>query len=117
MPTAVTATDVTNVATELASETDARINIFIDIAREYLCEEKWGTKAKTAIILYTAHLLTLANRGTTGAAGAVTSEKVGELQRSYGSGVDGQTDELAQTPYGMMLMQLRRGILFTPIVV
>jgi hypothetical protein len=117
MPTAVTATDVTNVATELASETSTRIDLFIEISREYLCEDKWGTKAKTAIILYTAHLITLANRGATGAVGAVTSEKVGELSRNFGSAVGGQTDELAQTPYGMMLMQLRRGILFTPIVV
>lgn len=117
MPTAVSATDVTNVATELASETPTRIELFIEIAREYLCEEKWGTKAKTAIILYTAHLMSLANRGATGAAGAVTSEKVGELSRNYGSAVGGEDDELAQTSYGMMLMQLRRGILFTPIVV
>lgn len=117
MPTAVTAAEVTDVATELATETSTRIELFIGIAREYLCEEKWGTKAKTAIILYTAHLLTLANRGATGAAGAVTSEKVGELSRNYGSAVGAENDELAQTPYGMMLMQMRRGILFTPIVV
>jgi hypothetical protein len=117
MPTAVTASDVTNVATELASETSTRIDLFIGIAREYLCEEKWGTKAKTAIILYTAHLLTLANRGASGAVGGVTSEKVGELSRNYGSALGAEKDELAQTPYGMMLMQMRRGILITPIVV
>lgn len=117
MPTAVSATDVTDVATELATETETRINLFIGFAREYICEEKWGTKAKTAITLYAAHLLTLANRGATGAVGAVTSEKVGELSRNFGSAVGGENDELAQTPYGMMIMQLRRGILFTPIVV
>lgn len=117
MPTAVTASDVTDVATELATETTTRIDLFIGIAREYICEEKWGTKSKNAIILYTAHLLTLANRGQTGANGAVTSEKVGELQRNYGSATSGDDNELAQTPYGMMVKQLRRGLIFTPIVV
>lgn len=117
MPVIVTPTDVTNVATEFATEDPARIELFIDIARQYVCETAWGDKAKTAIILYTAHLLTLAKYAANGAAGPITSEKVGELSRNYGSSADSEAGELAQTPWGKIILSLRKTIIITPMVV
>ena len=119
MPVIITATDVTNVAPEFTSQAQARIDSFIDIARGFICEEKWGEKAKNAIIFYTAHLLSLASRGASGASGPVTAERVGELSRSYGQ-ISGGSDsemELSQTPYGLIFISMRKGLLITPLVI
>ena len=117
---AITETDITNVAPEFAGIAEERLQFFIELAESYICESRFGTKAKHAVILYIAHLLTMSARGASGNVGAVTSEKVGELSRNYGqigSGISDEAGELAQTPYGMMFHTLRKGILKTPIIV
>lgn len=117
MPIVVTASDVTNVASEFSSENPTRIEAFIEQARLFVCETAWGDRAKTAIIYYTAHLLKLEKIEASGAAGPVTAERVGDLSRSYGQSAGGEASELAQTGYGRIILQLRKGLLITPMVV
>ncbi len=112
MPIAIEQSDISNVAPELASQTQERVDLFIEYARLFVNEEKWGSKAKFGIILYTCHLLTLS---TQDGRNALTSEKVGELQTNYAA--PQADDELSQSPYGVMYKNLRRTLPFTPLVV
>lgn len=115
MSVSITKTDVTNVAPELASETTERINFFIDFARTFVCESKWGTKAKLATTVMAAHLATLSNRN--GNSGAITSEKVGDYSQNYGPGATGSDSELSQTAYGTQFLMLRKTLVTTPLIV
>lgn len=117
MPIAVTAAEVTNVAKEFAQEDPARIDMFIEFARLFICESVWGSKAKFAIIYYAAHLLKMSQIAESGGAGPITSESVGELSRSYGTDASSESGDLSQTTYGQMIRGLRKTILFTPMVV
>lgn len=117
MPIAIAATDVTNVAQEFSTETQSRIESFIEYARLFVCEERWGSRAKLAIIYYTAHLLKMSKLGEAGATGPVTAERVGELSRSYGQSSSSENGDLDSTSYGKMIVGMRRQILITPIVV
>jgi hypothetical protein len=112
MPITVEQSDISNVAPELASQTQERVDLFIEYARLFVNEEKWGSKAKFGIVLYACHLLTLSS--SDGRSG-ITSEKVGELQVNYAAPQG--DDELNQTPYGMMYRNLRKTLPFTPLVV
>lgn len=125
MEVIVTPTDVTNVAPEFASVESATIEMFIDMARGLICASKFGSKAKQAIIFLTAHLMKEIGYGDGGstsssASGPVTSEKVGDLQRSYGqvSLSNGSvTDSLfATTKYGRLYVILRKQLVITPMV-
>lgn len=115
MSITITSSDVTNVAPEFASESSERVGIFIEYARLFVSESKYGDRAKFAIILYTAHLLTLSNRE--GSGGAITAEKVGDLQRSYSTTPKAEDYDLSQTSYGGMVLQLRKTLLVTPFMV
>lgn len=112
MPIDIQQSDISNVAPELASQSQARVDLFIEYARLFVNEEKWGSKAKFGIVLYACHLLTLS---TTDGRNQVTSEKVGELQVNYAAPQG--DDELNQTPYGLMYKNLRKTLPFTPLVV
>lgn len=96
----------------------------IELARQFVCEEKWSLKALQAIAIMTAHLLTEMGYGdgSTGSAtsGPVTMEKVGDLQRSYAalSSNNFSVSEqlLATTKYGRLFLALRKTIPVTPLV-
>lgn len=109
---AISADTVIKVAPELSSEETSRINYFITEAGRYINSVTWGAKADFAHALYTAHLMTIS--GLSGSAG-VTSERVGDLSRSYA--VNASDDSLASTSYGKQFMSLRKSLVITPIVV
>lgn len=100
---------------------DAELQVYIDVAgclidESVFCDATCGARA---LLLMAAHLATLGARGWTGgAAGAITSEKAGDLARSYanGAGIDDE-NELGLTSYGQMLAMLRRTLVRTPFVV
>lgn len=112
----ITAAQVKVFATEFEDEDDSRINTFISYAENYINSSVFGTKADFARLLYTAHLLTISARGSSGASGPLTSEKVGDLQRSYAS-PGSVTDSLESTSYGLEFLRLRKTLLISPIVV
>lgn len=119
----VTAADVTQFAPEFSDLPSSQIDLIIEYARNWVCEDKWGSKSKLGIVLMSAHLLKEAGFGpgdSSSASGPVTSERVGDLQRSYGqvslqnSSVGDQL--LATTKYGRLFLTLRRTLVITPMV-
>lgn len=104
------------VAPELAAVPPERRAYFIDSARG-LVNARYG---QFALANATAHMLTVANRGgETPAAGLVTSEKEGELSRTYaqsssGSGGGGLTtpEYWASTNYGRAYWNIVRSNTF-----
>lgn len=106
--------DIKDLFPEFASVSDARIQLFIDQASLSVNASVWGNKADFGIQYLTAHLITVANRGGSGAAGPITSEKVGDLQRSYANNVSASAHELGSTGYGMEFLRLRRSLFITP---
>jgi len=120
---AINAATVIDVAPELASIATDRISRFIEYARPYINRRIWGIKSDYAHALYTAHLLraTANSNSALGPAGPITSESVGDLSVSYGGGGGGgsttEFNPLADTVYGRLLIQLRKTLLITPIVV
>lgn len=103
---------VRDIAPELATEPEARLQTFLDFAALSINSSVWGAKADFAQALLAAHYLTMANRG--GAGGALTSEKVGDLSRSYGQ-LEG-AELYGATAYGMQYVQLRKTLVITPMV-
>ena len=109
--------DVTAIAKEFLLRDD--IEVFIEYARLFICEDKWGDKAKLGIILMTAHLMTELDIGSQ--PGFVTSETVGDLSRGYGmptsTGLSASDSLLMTTKYGKQFALIRKTIVTTPLVV
>ena len=102
---------VFDIAPELKSEPGTRVDRFIELATLNVNATVWGEKTDFAIALLTAHYLTRFNdKGR----GPVTSEKVGDLARSYGNLAQGSEDELLTTAYGEQFVEMRRSLVITP---
>lgn len=101
--------DVRLIAPEFTTRTDDELNQFIALASAdanaaFLC-----SLADAAITYLAAHKLSISTRG---GSTSVTSEKVGDLQRSFGSATFG----LAGTSYGQEYKRLVNSIAVTPII-
>lgn len=102
---------------EFASESDDRVQMFLDDATIFVNERVWGTRCDLGVAYLAAHLLAINNRGSGGASGPVTSEKVGDLQRSYAAPTASNLDPTyASTTYGMEYVRIRKTIFTSPIV-
>lgn len=126
----VTALQVTKLAPEFAfmldgSNESEEIDNIIELAQEFVNADFWGeSKGSKAISLLTAHFLSelgFSEDASSGSvAGAVTSEKVGDLERKYepvnltkGS----VSDQLYNTTkYGRQFLLLRRTLYISPMV-
>ena len=113
--TTVTASDVLIYAPELSTLNNDLVEVYLELAQNFVYENKWGRKYKQAVCLLTAHFLTIKQRSA-GSAGPITSESVGELSVSYGA-VSDKADELLTTTYGSMYYSLRKTLTITPLVV
>lgn len=98
-------------APEFASVNDVTVNQWLTMAGNLVnagCLD--AERAAMARALYAAHMLSLSTRSGQGGAaalGAVTSEKEGDLQRSYG-GVKGGDTYLGQTSYGQQYLDITK---------
>jgi len=72
----------------------------------------FGAHQNTAIAYLVLHWLALEQRGASAAAGPVTSEREGDLARSYGGGGADLSGDLAQTSWGLELKRLRDSTIF-----
>lgn len=72
-----------------------------------------GTTKDVAIAYLSAHMLTVSGRN--GVAGQVTSEKEGELARSYGSISDAAGTGFNLTSYGQEYLRMMNSNILTPI--
>lgn len=98
-------------APEFAGVDDTTVNQWLSVAGNLANTGCLDTeRAAMARALYAAHMLSLTTRSGQGGAaalGAVTSEKEGDLQRSYG-GVKGGDTYLGQTSYGQQYLDITR---------
>ncbi len=110
---------------EFAAVDPSRITAFIGIAQTSMSAGVWGNAYDSGLAYLTAHLLKKSGpgggvQGGTSTAGPLTQEKVGELQRTYGTvdlGPMSASDSLlTTTAYGMEYLRLRRLIPTTPMV-
>lgn len=106
--------DVRTLAPELEDESTTRLKLFISIAENCVNADVFGCKADHGVTLLAAHLTTLANRE--GSGGAITTEKVGDLQTSYNSG-NLDKSKLCTTAYGQMFWDLMTTVRPVPFVV
>lgn len=107
---------VKDIAPELASESDQRIELFIDIVKTRNDSDVWATKYDYAVALDAAHELTMANRS--GSGGPLTRQQVGDVSVAYGEFKGGEySSPYDLTSYGQMYLNLRKTLLITPMVV
>lgn len=102
---------------EFSSESDTRIQLFLDDAVVVLNEAYWGVKYDLGLNYYTAHSLALANKatasggsGSSGGGGAISSRSVDGTSVSYATMTPNSGTEAyySQTSYGReywMLLQ------------
>lgn len=107
-------------ATDLADVNDDIVQTMLDMYAPHLSKKVFGDLYDQALVYYVAHHMvmheTIANSGSTSGsavAGQITSEREGDLSRSYGSGGSassastGYDGSLGKTAYGMEFMRLR----------
>ena len=104
--------DVIAIAPELSSVDSNLMNVLVEHIGPRVSDAAWGTEAKYAACLLVAHAATLSLRGDRG---ALTSETVGEISRTYGA--IGGNKSLRQTSYGVQYEELLRGLSVGPMVV
>lgn len=112
-----TAAEIKAFATEFSGVLDATVNIYIAQAEEQIAEDVWGSRAKTACMWLTCHLMIMGGAkastggGGGGAAGGVTSVRVGDVSVNYGdmaSAVSAGLDpSLAGSKYGVEYARLQ----------
>lgn len=98
-------------APEFASVVDGTVQTWLTMAGNLAntgCLD--AERAAMALALYAAHMLRLTlspAQGTVGALGPVTSEREGDLQRTYGA-LKGSDSWLGQTPYGQQYIDITK---------
>lgn len=108
------------VAKDLAEVNDEIVETMMEIYAPHLSKKVFGKLYDQALVYYVAHHMvmheTIANSGSTSGssvAGQITSEREGDLSRSYGSGGGGTSassgydGSLGKTAYGIEFMRLR----------
>lgn len=90
---------------EFASTGTVRCALVAEQAQLYVSEGVFGASAEHALMLYTAHLLTLWNR--TGGQGPVVMDKVGDLTTQYAAPMLTAKD-MDSTAYGLQFSKLAR---------
>lgn len=96
-----------------AVASDDQVTIAIEDAKPWLSESRWGRFYTQGLAALAAHFLkgSLASaRGQSGAAGAVTSKKAGDIQMTYAAPAAGTAEDawLASSAYGQRFLALRR---------
>lgn len=98
-------------APEFSTVPDVTVNPWIAIAETLTVTDCLDIeRASMAKALYAAHLLSLSTRSGSGgssSSGAITREKEGDLERTYGE-VKGSNTYLGQTTYGQQYLDITR---------
>jgi len=98
-------------ATEFAAVIDADVNKWLTMAESLIVTDCLEAEpAAMAKALYAAHLLkmsSLAGSGASSGAGAITSEREGDLARTYGE-ASGSNTLIGQTSYGRQFLDITR---------
>jgi uncharacterized membrane protein len=111
---AVTPTTLKQLFPAFASETDARVQLLINAAKRRVSEGVFGVYYDDAVSYLAAHLLAR-DAAQNGGKGAIASETVGSLSRSY-SNATATTGGYGSTTYGQEFFALLRLVKPTPTV-
>jgi hypothetical protein len=105
-------TDVTNLDAALADVPSGAQTVILADVYATLSAGRWGTKLDMAARYLAAHTGAIILRGAgQGAAGPITSERLGDASRSYADvHVAGAMNDLSATPWGMRFQYLVRGL-------
>lgn len=101
---------VGGVARELRDVPADQVELWLEIAREFIGLDAWGTRASKGHALLAAHFLTLhvgGPNGTGTADGPVQSISLGPASRSFATSVDVSDKDLMTTRYGRAFTVLR----------
>lgn len=102
------------VASEFASEDDAKLDQFLELAAQRMSATEWGGLYTQGAVYLAAHLLTLQARAASGSTGAgpVVGVKTGDREVRYGAsvGVLSRDSTYATTSYGLEYLNLRRSL-------
>lgn len=108
---------------EFSSQTDPRVQLFLDQASRRVDAATFGARADDALSYLTAHLLAVANTAgqaaTSGASGPVSSKTVGPLSVSFASNwgsASGSGDNYQATYYGREYLTLVKLAIATPLL-
>lgn len=108
---AVDKTYLLDLAPEHADVDEDRITRLVALAELQIPAAKWVAKADLAVALYVLHLLAL---GSMGGKGAVTSERIGDLERKFSAGSSAGSSNIEATVWGSQLKALGRTIMRGP---
>lgn len=98
------------------SLSDDFLNLIIAEACEVILESKWGASYDRGLLYLTAHLASTDSApGSSGAAGPVTSKRIGDVSVSYGSAASVSSSDYASTTYGRRFLELRNIVQGGPI--
>lgn len=86
---------------------DSNRSLYIELAQDLTDSWFFGDYYNHAVALRAAHMWTLDNRDSGGAAGSVTSKKEGDLSVGYSVG-KASDEDLGQTSYGRQLLNLMK---------
>ena len=102
------------VASEFASESDEKLDQFLELAAQRMSATEWGGLYTQGAVYLAAHLLTLQARAAAGSdgSGPVVSKKAGKVETRYGAtvGVLSRDATYATTSYGVEYLNLRRSL-------
>lgn len=102
-----TPADVKRIAPEFSSLDDATvIQPFINDAAGEISPDAWGSKADRVIALLAAHAIAVSYPNLY--ARLTSSERVGDISRSYERSSFPRADEYATTRFGIEFLRLRR---------
>lgn len=100
---AVTWAQVVLIAPALSTAPSGRQDLILAVVDRQIDDTAWGDLADDGRLYLAAHLGTVSGVG--GAAGAVSSETLGPMSRSYGL-PSSVSDELATTGFGVFYLHL-----------
>lgn len=102
-----------DIASEFSDVDTTRVDRLVAMAALQAPSSKFGAKTDVAVAYLVAHMLKMdQSRGQ----GAVTSERVGNISRSFAARDGGVADELDQTAYGREFKRIRRMCVGTQLV-
>lgn len=98
------------IAPEYKDVSSTTLDVLTPVAERRVNVSYFGNKAPEAIAYLVAHMIKISERNGNG---AITSEKVGDLSRSYAVN---STNILGSTAYGEEFLAIRRTVSTSPLV-
>ena len=105
---AATAEDIVKAKRFMTAELsgDARVDVWLEMAELRVDKAYFGKQYPLALSYIASHIGTLETRGGGDEVGSVSSKSEGGLSVSYSAAGSGTDDDLTQTTYGRMYLNL-----------